>query len=70
MIKFALPVEAGNAAIRTCKLQKVMLQIAEDLKPEVAYFFPTPAEGERGGFFIVEMQDSSQIVDVAERFRR
>ena len=68
MIKFALPVESGNTAIRTGKLQKVMQQIAEDLKPEAAYFFPTPTAGERGGFFIVEMQESSQIVDMAERF--
>ena len=68
MIKFAIPVEAGNTAIRTGKLEKVMQQIAEDLKPEAAYFFPTPTGGERGGFFIVEMRDSSQIVDMAERF--
>ena len=68
MIKFAIPVEAGNTAIRTGKLEKVMQQIAEDLKPEAAYFFPTPAGGERGGFSIVEMQESSQIVDMAERF--
>jgi len=66
MIKFALPVESSNAAIRTGKLEKVFHQIVEDLKPEAAYFFPTG--GERGGFFIVEMQDSSQIADMAERF--
>jgi hypothetical protein len=66
MIKFALPVEASNTANRTGKLAKVMKQIAEDLKPEAAYFFPTG--GERGGFFIVEMQDSWQIADIAERF--
>ena len=36
MIKFALPVESSNTAIRTGKLQKVMQQIAEDLKPEAA----------------------------------
>ncbi len=68
MIKFALPVESSNTAIRTGKLEKVMHQIAEDLKPEAAYFFPTPTGGERGGFFVVEMQDSSQIADMAERF--
>src|SRR5947207_16030082 len=68
MIKFALPVGAGNTAIRTGKLQKGMQQIAEDLKPEAAYFFLTPTEGQRGGFFIVEMQESSQIVERAERF--
>jgi len=70
MIKFALPVESSNTAIRTGKLEKVMHQIAEDLKPEAAYFFPTPTGGERGGFFVVEMQDSSQIADMAERLRK
>ena len=43
-----------------------MHQIIEDLKPEAVYCSPT--EGERGGFFIVEMQDSSQIADMAKRF--
>jgi hypothetical protein len=66
MIKFALPVEASNTAIRTGKLAKVFQQIVEDLKPEAAYFFPTG--GERGGFIVVEMQDSSQIAEMAERF--
>ena len=68
MINFALPLESSNTAICTGKLQKVMQQIAEDLKPEAAYFFPTPTEGQRGGFYIVEMQESSQIVEMAERF--
>src|SRR5215468_5205509 len=66
MIKFALPVESGNTAIRTGKLAKVMGQITEELKPEAAYFYPL--DGERGGFFIVDMKDSSQIVEMAERF--
>jgi hypothetical protein len=66
MIKFALPVEAGNAAIRNGKLQKVFQQLTEELKPEAAYFFPTG--GERGGFFVVDMRKSSQIAEMAERF--
>jgi hypothetical protein len=66
MIRFALPVESSNTAIRTGKLAKVMHQITEELKPEAAYFFPL--DGERGGFFIVDMQDSSQIAEMAERF--
>ena len=66
MIKFAFLVEAGNDAIRSGKLQKVFQQLAEDLKPEAAYFFPTG--GERSGFFIVDMRESSQIADIAERF--
>jgi hypothetical protein len=48
MIKFSLPVEASNAAIRTGKLQKIFQQLAKDLKPEAAYFLPLG--GERSGF--------------------
>jgi hypothetical protein len=66
MIKFALPVEASNTASRTGKLEQVFKQIHEDLKPEAAYFFAQ--DGQRGGLFIVDMQDSSQIADFAERF--
>ena len=65
MIKFAVPVESSNDAIRSGKLQKVFQQLTEDLKPEAAYFLPTG--GERGGFFIVDMRESSQIADIAER---
>src|SRR5438046_1029060 len=66
MIKFALPVEASNTASRTGKLEQVFKQIHEDLKPEAAYFFAQ--DGQRGGLFIVDMQDSSQIAEFAERF--
>jgi hypothetical protein len=48
MIKFALPVESSNAAIRTGKLEKVFHQIVEDLKPEAAYFSP---QGESAAAF-------------------
>ena len=34
MIKFAIPIDAGNEANRNGKLQKVFQQLAEDLKPE------------------------------------
>lgn len=66
MIKFSFAADAGNAAIRTGKLEKVMQQIMEDLKPEAAYFYPL--DGDRGGFFIVNMLESSQVAEIAERF--
>jgi hypothetical protein len=66
MIKFALPVENSNAAIRNGKLQKIFQQLAEDLKPEAAYF--TALGGERAGFFVVDMRESSQVAEIAERF--
>ena len=65
MTKFTFPVEAGNAAIRTGKVEKVFQQIIEDLKPEAAYFHAV--DGDRGGFFIVDMQESAQIAGIAER---
>ena len=65
MVKFAFPVEAGNAAIKSGKLEKVFTQLLDELKPEAAYFLADG--GERGGFFVVNMTDSSQIVEIAER---
>ena len=66
MIKFAFPVEAGNDAIRSGKVEKVFRQIQEELKAEAAYFFPEG--GERAGFFVVNMDQSSQVAEIAERF--
>jgi hypothetical protein len=66
MVKFSVPVEAGNAAIRSGKLEKVFQQLLEDLKPEAGYFYPSG--GERAGFFVVNMEDSWQVADTVERF--
>jgi predicted methyltransferase len=66
MIKFAFPVDAGNNANRTGKAEKVFQQIFEDLKPEAAYFFPEG--GERAGLFVVDMKESSEVAEIAERF--
>lgn len=66
MVKFAVPVEVGNDALRSGKLAKVFQQLHEDLKPEAAYFYPEG--GERAGFFIVDMEDSWRVADTVERF--
>lgn len=66
MIKFAIPIDAGNEGNRSGKLQKAFQQLAEDLKPEAAYFFPEG--GQRAGFFVVDMRESSQVAEIAERF--
>jgi len=65
MVKFSFPVDAGNAAIRSGKVEKVFQQLIEDLKPEAAYFHAM--DGDRGGFFVVDMRESSQIANIAER---
>ena len=66
MVKFSFPVEAGNAAMRSGKVEKVFQQLVEDLKPEAAYFYPEG--GERAGLFVVNMEESWQIADTVERF--
>ena len=66
MIKFAFPVDAGNSAARTGKIEKVFQGLLEELKPEAAYFFPEG--GERAGLFVVDMKESSQVAEIAERF--
>jgi hypothetical protein len=40
-------------------------RLIEDLKPEAAYFHAV--DGDRGGFFVVNMQETSQIAEIAER---
>ena len=66
MIKFSFPVETGNSAIRDGKVEKVVQGIFEELKPEAAYFFPEG--GERAGLFVINMTESSQVAEIAERF--
>ena len=65
MVKFSFAADAANTAIRTGKVERVFQQLMEDLKPEAAYFHSV--DGDRGGFFIVNMQESSQIAEIAER---
>jgi len=36
-----------------------------ELKPEAAYFFPEG--GERAGLFVVDMKESSEVAEIAER---
>ena len=66
MVKFRFPVETGNEDVRTGKIAKVFHQIVDELKPEAAYFFPEG--GQRAGFLVIDMQESSQVAETAERF--
>jgi hypothetical protein len=66
MVKFALPIDAGNDALRSGKIEKVMQQLTADLKPEAAYFYPSG--GVRSGFFVITMEEPWQIADTVERF--
>ncbi len=59
MLSFRIPTEQGNALIKEGRLPETLQSIMEDLKPEAAYF--TDVDGARGGIFIVNMDDVSEL---------
>ena len=65
LIHISIPVESGNAAARAGTLGSTMQKILQEMKAEAAYFTTTPG-GERGGFIVCDLQDSSQIPAIAE----
>jgi hypothetical protein len=67
MMHISIPVEAGNHAARTGSLGPTMEKILAAMKPECAYFTATES-GERGGFVVFDLKDTSQIPAVAEPF--
>jgi hypothetical protein len=67
MMQIAIPVEAGNQAARTGAFGASFQKMLEALKPEAAYF-TTGTSGERGGFIVFDMKDTSQIPAIAEPF--
>src|SRR5437870_1903275 len=64
LIRATIPNESGNALVKSGKMGAVVEEIMAALKPEVAFFCVN--NGRRSANFIVNMQDSSQMVDVAE----
>lgn len=65
MVRAKIPTEAGNEAIRSGKMAKVVPQMMADLKPEAAYFY---AEGEgRTALIVVDIKDASEIAGIVER---
>jgi len=67
MMQISIPVEAGNEAARTGALGPRFQKIVDSLKPEAAYFTAV-GSGERGGFIVFDMKDTSQIPAIAEPF--
>jgi hypothetical protein len=59
-----IPVEAGNDSLSDGSLQKTLESLLADLEPEAAYFFDQ--NGERGGFIVFDLKDTSQIPGIVE----
>jgi len=66
MVKFWIPVSEGNELVKSGKIGESFHSLMEDYKPEAAYFFPE--NGVRSGFMILNANDSSDLVKVAESF--
>jgi hypothetical protein len=64
-MKVSFPVEAGNAAARQGILGSRVKAILDDLKPESVYFCANEC-GERCGYIVFDMKETSQIPSIAE----
>jgi hypothetical protein len=64
MVEF--PHEPFNAFVRSGKVGEIMNRILETIKPEAAYF--TEQDGMRGGIFLIDVVDPSEIPGYAEPF--
>ena len=64
MMSWKADVEATNKLVQNGTLMDSIQALIDQLKPEAAYFHAN--DGCRGGFFVFDMADSSQIPLVAE----
>jgi hypothetical protein len=64
MMKVGFPTDKANEAFRNGTFMKTMESFLASMKPEAVYF--AEDNGERTGYIIFDMQDSSQLPAVAE----
>ena len=65
MLRWTVPVEKGNQAIKDGSIGRIFESLTQDLKPEAAYFWPE--EGKRAGMMVFDMTDPSEIAQIAEQ---
>lgn len=65
LLKVGMPVEKGNAAVKSGTLQKTIESTMKALKPEAAYFFPDE-NGRRSFIMVFDMKESSQLPATVE----
>ena len=64
LLKFTIPVEKGNEAIKSGELSRTVQSLTEALKPEAAYFYPE--DGKRACFLVFDMEGSWQLPPTVE----
>jgi hypothetical protein len=66
ILNVTFPPEPFNTLVKEKKAGQILKHILSELKPETAYF--TEEDGSRGGVFIVNLSEPSQIPLFAEPF--
>ncbi|MEU5179569.1 DUF3303 family protein [Streptomyces longwoodensis] len=66
LLKACMDTEKANEAVRNGTLDKLIHEVAQQLKPEAAYF--TAENGRRTAFMVFDMQDSSTMPMISEPF--
>ncbi len=64
LIKVEMATDAGNMAVHDPKFGEKMQTLLKELKAETAYF--TTVNGHRGAYIVVNMDDGSQMIAMAE----
>ncbi|MET7644869.1 DUF3303 family protein [Streptomyces sp. NPDC005426] len=64
MLRAQLDTQLANEAVKNGTLSTIMQSLAEQLKPEAAYF--GPSKGKRCCTFVFDMQDSSMLPSLTE----
>ena len=66
LVDVNFPLEPFNTLVRNGTVGQKIQQILADLKPEAVYF--SERNGKRGGIFIVDVSEPSQVPAIAEPF--
>ena len=66
LMKVRIPIDTGNERLKDPSFGEKMMGMLKDIKAEAAYF--STLDGQRGGYFIVNMNDASQMAAMAEPF--
>ena len=64
MIKFEMPNDAGNIALKEYNFGERMNQYLTEINAESAYF--TTINGNRGGYVVVDADDNAKMIEICE----
>lgn len=66
LLTVEFPLEPFNTLVRNGSVGQILDRIMEAIKPEAAYF--TEQDGSRGGIFLIDVQNPSDVPAFAEPF--